>query len=165
MSKIVFISMAACMFSTASAAEICYAVHVQGLGNLNWVCNGEEAGTVLEYRQIEAVWIRTRGLPRYGKGCFQTHLANYGWTHSTCEDQASYNRDGQLVFPGSGTVNENRQAEAIRVWLQNAPGYGVTYQVHAAKLGWMDWKSDGQLAGTTGQGRRIEAIKVRFYTK
>ena len=28
-------------------------------------------------------------------------------------------------------------------------------------LGWSDWVSNGQVAGTTGQSRRIEAIEIK----
>ena len=37
---------------------------------------------------------------------------------------------------------------------------GVKYRVHVAYNGWLDWKMDGQTAGTTGESRRMEAIKI-----
>lgn len=36
----------------------------------------------------------------------------------------------------------------------------VSYQVHARGIGWWNWKSDGKMAGTTGQNRRIEAFRM-----
>ena len=39
---------------------------------------------------------------------------------------------------------------------------GVTYRTHVQSYGWQDWKSDGELAGTTGQGKRIEALRVKL---
>lgn len=36
----------------------------------------------------------------------------------------------------------------------------VNYQVHVRGDGWLNWKSDGQMAGTTGQNRRIEALRI-----
>lgn len=36
----------------------------------------------------------------------------------------------------------------------------VTYQAHVRTLGWLESRCDGDLAGTTGQNRRIEAIKL-----
>ena len=38
----------------------------------------------------------------------------------------------------------------------------ISYQVHARKSGWLSWKCDGQLAGSTGQSRRIEALKIKY---
>lgn len=36
----------------------------------------------------------------------------------------------------------------------------VSYQVHARDIGWCNWQSDGKLAGSTGQNRRIEAFRL-----
>lgn len=36
----------------------------------------------------------------------------------------------------------------------------VSYQVHARGIGWCNWQCDGLLAGSTGQNRRIEAIRI-----
>lgn len=36
----------------------------------------------------------------------------------------------------------------------------VSYQVHARDIGWCNWQADGKMAGSTGQNRRIEAIRI-----
>lgn len=36
----------------------------------------------------------------------------------------------------------------------------VSYQVHVRRGGWLSWKCDGEMAGTTGQNRRIEALRM-----
>ena len=36
----------------------------------------------------------------------------------------------------------------------------VSYQVHARDIGWCNWQSDGKMAGSTGQNRRIEALRI-----
>lgn len=38
----------------------------------------------------------------------------------------------------------------------------IEYQVHMAKLGWGSWVGNNTVAGTTGQSRQIEAIKIRI---
>lgn len=42
---------------------------------------------------------------------------------------------------------------------------GVEYQVHVEGYGWIDWKKNGQVAGTTGESRRVEAIRFRLINK
>ena len=37
---------------------------------------------------------------------------------------------------------------------------GITYEVHARGIGWMPAASDGGMAGTEGQARRLEAVRV-----
>ncbi|MDR0515341.1 MAG: N-acetylmuramoyl-L-alanine amidase, partial [Coriobacteriaceae bacterium] len=39
---------------------------------------------------------------------------------------------------------------------------GVEYAVHAANIGWMAWEADGAQAGTTGQARQLEAVRMRL---
>lgn len=39
---------------------------------------------------------------------------------------------------------------------------GIRYSAHVQSYGWQDWKSNGQLAGTTGEGKRVEAIKIEL---
>jgi hypothetical protein len=41
-------------------------------------------------------------------------------------------------------------------------GLSVRYQAHVGGYGWMDWVRDGALAGTTGRGRRIEALRIEL---
>ena len=36
----------------------------------------------------------------------------------------------------------------------------VSYQVHARDIGWCNWQCDGNMAGSTGQNRRIEAFRM-----
>ena len=38
--------------------------------------------------------------------------------------------------------------------------YKLQYRVHVQTYGWQDWKSDGEIAGSTGQAKRIEAIQI-----
>lgn len=37
----------------------------------------------------------------------------------------------------------------------------VLYRVHMANVGWSGWSVNGELAGTTGQARQIEAMAAR----
>jgi YD repeat-containing protein len=51
--------------------------------------------------------------------------------------------------------------EAIKINLLNAPaGYHVWYQANVQNLGWTDPVEDGAIAGTTGQGLQMEALRI-----
>ncbi|MCR3761666.1 leucine-rich repeat domain-containing protein [Clostridium felsineum] len=39
---------------------------------------------------------------------------------------------------------------------------GVTYDAHVQNIGWQPWVSNGEEAGTDGQGLRVEAIRIRL---
>ena len=39
---------------------------------------------------------------------------------------------------------------------------GVTYRTHVQTYGWQNWKSDGEVSGTSGQSKRLEAIQIKL---
>ena len=38
----------------------------------------------------------------------------------------------------------------------------MEYRAHVQGVGWQPWRRDGQTAGTTGKGLRVEAVQVRL---
>jgi uncharacterized protein YjdB len=63
----------------------------------------------------------------------------------------------------AGSTVESRRVEAItnRVRGEGVPtGLYATHQVCARALGWMDWVANGEEAGTTGEDRPLEGIRV-----
>ena len=51
--------------------------------------------------------------------------------------------------------------EAIKILLQGpASEEDITYSVHVQSYGWMDEVNGGEIAGTTGEAKRLEAIKI-----
>ena len=53
----------------------------------------------------------------------------------------------------------------IRLSGQIADKYDVQYRAHSQNVGWMDWVSNGTLAGTTGKSLRLEALQIRLVKK
>lgn len=37
-----------------------------------------------------------------------------------------------------------------------------TYRTHVENIGWQDWKTNGKMSGTSGQGLRLEGIEVKL---
>ena len=40
--------------------------------------------------------------------------------------------------------------------------HNIGYKAHVENVGWQDWKYDGQTAGTTGESKRMEAIRIDY---
>lgn len=38
--------------------------------------------------------------------------------------------------------------------------FSVTYQAHVKEKGWLGFVKEGEMAGTTGEARQIEAIEI-----
>ncbi|WP_270670654.1 immunoglobulin-like domain-containing protein [Paraclostridium bifermentans] len=39
---------------------------------------------------------------------------------------------------------------------------GAVYQTHVEDYGWQEWKSNGEMSGTSGESKRLEGIKIKI---
>ena len=52
--------------------------------------------------------------------------------------------------------------EGIKIKIDNTILSGsVKYSTHVQNEGWQEWKNNGEIAGTTGQNKAIEAIEIQ----
>lgn len=95
---------------------------------------------------------------------YNGHVQTYGW-------QEPWSKDGETA----GTFGQSKRVEAIHVKLQkevvDANGDttfedlkdAISYQAHVQTYGWQkNWSKDGELAGTTGESKRVEAFKLKL---
>lgn len=155
----------------ADKYDLYYRVHVSHIGWMGWTKNGQPAGvTGNSNNNIEALEIRLviKGFSITGttENSYQnistttyspplslnitSHVGGIGW-QPTVKDSMT-----------SGTTEQNRRIEALRLSLTNNSGLGgdVVYSTHVAGIGWQDFKSNNDIAGTTGQSRQVEAFRI-----
>lgn len=84
-----------------------------------------------------------------------THVQDLGWQ--------SYVSSGET----SGTTGKSKRVEAIKVKLSGIDSNGdslgsdaVQVEVHVSGIGWQDGVGNDAVAGTTGQSRAVEAVKI-----
>ena len=84
-------------------------------------------------------------------------MQNYGWQ--------GWKYNGQM----SGTSGESKRLEGINIKLTNKPyDGGIAYTTHVQTYGWQKtdindpstWRKNGQMAGTSGESKRLEAICI-----
>ena len=89
---------------------------------------------------------------------YRTHVQSYGWQ--------GWKYNGQM----SGTSGQAKRLEGINITLTNKPySGGICYTTHVQSYGWQGninksatWKKDGEMAGTSGQAKRLEAIMIKL---
>ncbi len=89
---------------------------------------------------------------------YKTHVQTYGWQN--------WVKDGVV----SGTSGEAKRLEGINITLKDTPYEGgISYTSHVQTYGWqadMDdvstWTANGDMAGTSGEAKRLEAIKIQL---
>ena len=64
--------------------------------------------------------------------------------------------------PTSGTA---LSAQSDGLEAQAARKASVTYRAYRQSYGWQGWRKDGKLSGTTGEAKRLEAIKIKLASK
>ncbi|MCH4278676.1 hypothetical protein LQE94_01290 [Mediterraneibacter sp. NSJ-151] len=157
----------------AATYDVYYRVHSANYGWLGWAKNGEKAGTMGYNLGAQAIEVRLYeknsseapaqtgrsyvSADSLGAVLYQTHVQNIGW-----QNKSFY--DGQTA----GTTGRNLSVEAIKIKVtelgtqeSNLSG-SIFYEAHVQDIGWQGEVSDGQIAGTTGHNKKIEAIKIRL---
>ncbi len=138
-----------------------YRAHLQGTGWVGWSKDGAPCGTAGQSRRVEAVQMRLTGkVADTHSVWYRAHCQTFGWLGWACDGQAA------------GTAGQSKRAEAIEVQVlpkgQVPEGYAegqasyvgaATANVHVQGAGWTDAGSALEF-GTTGQGRRLEAVRL-----
>lgn len=140
-----------------------YRAHVEDTGWQGWKTSGQAAGTEKKSKRMEGIQIQLTGtFAKKYDIYYRVHVANFGWL--------GWARNGEIA----GSEGLSLQMEAIQIKLvkKNATfsvggrhaivAPKLTYQAHCANFGWKNAVSDGNIAGTTGEKRQLEGIKINL---
>ena len=87
------------------------------------------------------------------------------WTSSN-PDVATVDEDGKVTSLSLGETiitvetSNGKKAECKVTVVKQTPK--VEYQTHIENIGWQGWKTDGEMSGTSGQSKRLEAIQIQL---
>lgn len=134
---------------------IAYTTHVQSYGWLGEVSNGAVSGTSGESKRLEAIKIRLTGnIANSYDVYYRVHAQTYGWQ--------AWVKNGELA--GTSGMSKRLEAIQIKVLPKGASpissGSTVTYTTHVQTFGWLVPSADGNISGTSGLSKRLEAIKI-----
>lgn len=145
-----------------------YNAQVENIGWQGWEGDGALAGTTGQSLRVEAIKMRLTGeLAEHYDVWYRAHVQNFGWMAWTSDAQSA------------GTEGLSGRMEAVQVLLvakgaaaPTASDQGVSfsfvtptsvvYTAHVADIGWQSSVKDGELAGTTGQSKQVEAFAVQI---
>ena len=151
--------------SKASEYDIYYCLHVQSYGWLNWAKNGERAGTASMSKRVEAIRIQLvkkggaapKKLGSRNEAFLQGVYAKYSAKVIGQKNWLAQVKDGAIA----GTTGKSLIMEAFK--LDADQGVKVYYKGHIQSYGWeKDWKTNNQVSGREGEGKRIEAIQMKL---
>ena len=149
------------------SGSIEYRTHIQDIGwEKNWSKNGEKSGTEGQCKRLEAIQIRLTGeVAENYDVYYSVHAENFGWL--------GWAKNGEEA----GTAGYGYRLEAIRIQLvtkgDKAPeligtikeamkARLVGYQTHVQDYGTQAYVYDGAMAGTEGECKRMESIRMKL---
>jgi len=169
--------------TTSADLGIQYTTHCQNYGWLPWSCNGQMNGTEGEAKRLEAIKIQLTGDDAGDYDVYyRVHAQSYGWM-GWAKNGAPAGTAGQskrleaiqvVVLPkGSSAPDSNykniQSASSVAyrystgsetVNVAGASDVNVKYRSHVQSYGWQDWKYNGDMSGTSGESKRLEAINI-----
>ena len=149
------------------SGSIEYRTHIQDIGwEKNWSKDGAESGTEGQCKRLEAIQIRLTGeVAENYDVYYSVHAENFGWL--------GWAKNGEEA----GTAGYGYRLEAIRIQLvtkgDKAPeligtikeamkARLVGYQTHVQDYGTQAYVYDGAMAGTEGECKRMESIRMKL---
>ena len=149
------------------SGSIEYRTHIQDIGwEKNWSKDGAESGTERQCKRLEAIQIRLTGeVAENYDVYYSVHAENFGWL--------GWAKNGEEA----GTAGYGYRLEAIKIQLvtkgDNAPepidtikeamkARLVGYQTHVQDYGTQAYVYDGAMAGTEGECKRMESIRMKL---
>lgn len=160
----------------AADYDVYYRVHVQDIGWMGWACDGAHAGTAGLSKRIESVQIQ---LVKKGDDAPSNDDANEAHAYIDANltggvaDYAAVahiQNKGNVDFTTNGanyigTMGEALRIEALTITEFTAPDgadLGIKYRTHIQNIGWQGWKAQGELSGTQGESKRLEALSIEL---
>ena len=147
-----------------SVPSLSLRAHVSGVGWQPAVGNGGTAGTTGQSRAVEALRVRLSGeLSARYTVWYRVHSAEFGWLGWACDGadagSAGYGRAVQAVQVAVLPKGDPAPGDTATPFVdRSSEPPSVSYRAHVAGIGWQGAVSDGAVAGTTGQGRALEAL-------
>ena len=152
-------------------SDIEYRVHVENIGWEDWVSGGTTTGQAGSGLRIEAIQFRLKegsDLASSWTIWARGHVENQGWLAWTSSMPVGSTGQAlrleaielQLLKSSAATPDDSSYGDFSST--QSYPfidGTNIAIEAHVQNIGWQSWVSDGEIAGTTGQSKRVEALR------
>jgi uncharacterized protein YjdB len=128
--------------SDASKYNVYYRVYAQSYGWLGWAKNGEAAGTSGYSKRLEAIQIVV----------LKKNVAAPGLNYAGVNAAATTHKTSPYIAKTATTITVPGSSSSPN----------VIYKTHVQSYGWQSWKYNGDMSGTSGKAKRLEAIEIKL---
>lgn len=147
-----------------------YRIHMQTKGWNNWTDYeySSQIGSTGQSKRLEAIALKMEDVieepeepeteePEVG----QKQMEENATVTATDDTEMMAEKETPEV---SDTLEGDETADIEKPDQEEETG-GIRYRVHGQTYGWQGWKADGEVAGSTGQAKRLEAIQIELTGK
>lgn len=154
--------------------NIKYQAYVQGQGWTDEVSNGEFAGTTGKRLPIEGIKVKLEGQISNDYDVYYRVFSErsgwLGWTKNGNPagetDSGTKARAIQVLLRSKKELPPGSMENAYKGTIAAPDSAKIAYYTHVQTYGWEKEEAfDGKMSGTSGQSKRLEAIKIRNNTK
>ena len=126
-------------------------------------------------------WAKNNGMIVNNSSGRKGDLILFDWDSSGDADHIGFivekNSDGSYTTVEGNTSLNGSQSDGGEVMLRNRKSYiraivrpkyapdTLKYRAYCQSYGWKDWQTSGEIAGTTGEGKRLEAVQFDAESK
>ena len=151
--------------STSLDGGIQYRTHIQDIGwESSFKSNDAVSGTTGRAKRLEAIQVKLTGdIAKYFDVYYRVHAQGFGWLdwakngESAGTEGLAYRLESlqiRLIKKGSSELTSSPKAFVKKPVL--------SYRSHVESSGWQKYVKDGQITGTNGQKKRLEAIQIKL---
>lgn len=137
------------LLTSSKDSMIKYRSYVKNIGWQDWKFSGELSGTEGKGLPIEQIEILLNNAPKGYSIEYRIRSKFSGWSEWK-KDGQTLSSNGEIITGIQARIKDNYSIPS------------VTYQTHVRNIGWQNYVSNGELAGTTGKALSIESIKIDY---
>lgn len=155
----------------ANALGVKYRSYVQDIGWQEYHRDGEITGTTGQNRRMEAIEMTLTGNQKNNYDIYyRVHVQDLGWlgwakngeTAGTMNYALKIEAIQILIVPKGTPAIENGQSSCEKKTIETKDNTTIEYSTHVEDIGWQGAVRNGELAGTTGRNKQIEAIRINL---
>lgn len=151
------------LLDSSGNSGISSSAYVEGKGWLSYKNSGETSGTVGECRQLNAIKIKlTNGIAQTYNVYYRVYVSGIGWLGWAKDDEVAGSEDGNSKIEGIQIklVRKSDDFDSESAYPASISKPKLTAAAHIANYSWISPVGEGATIGTTGQGLRLEAVKL-----
>lgn len=150
--------------SSSDDFNIEYSMFVQNTGWQDYTTANTIAGTTGSRLETYGLKVRLTGyLSAPYSVYYRTYISGIGWSQWACDGAVSgYVSSSKMIEAFQVRVTPKGQKPSNSLPITSTTPLTLNYETHVQSIGWQNTFTNGDIAGTVGKAKRVEAFSMSF---